>query len=584
MSCRTHGLSSLIATLHCAPRRRVRGQLLYIIINVALLLILAASSSDVNAAPIRVPDLSRCDLAVDESVGDTPPLTLRFNCCLPLPSASRILDFSFDKYPPIRQHVRRPAHTAKEDYIAKYNKAYQLMRALPDSDPRSLKVQADIHCAFCNGAYMQAGADGNVPLQVHFSWLFLPWHRWFLYFHERILGNLLGDPGFSLLYWNWDDQVNGGNMMPEMFARNGTALYDAKRNPDHLPPAIVRLSPANNSTDTSVVVNENLNAMYQSVVTASTAELFAGGAYRTGSDLTNSSVISATLGGSVENGVHNGIHYWTGNPAEQLLQDMGTFSTASRDPIFYAHHSNVDRLWDVWRFKLPGGPRKDHSDPDFLDTEFLFYDENANLVKVKVSDALDNAKLGVSYKTVRADDLWINYSPKAVTSGSAVFSALASGVSTIGATPSNGTIDLDLASMRLAAIVQRPIGETRPSKAEEVLVIQGLELTSRDSFISLVVFVNLPDAGPSTPTNSAEYVGTFNIVPSASQHRHLVTNVKFEIGDNLKRIGLQKDDRVVITIVLKSKPHETDSNLADAAHNLAIQQRISFKGLQITYE
>ncbi|KAI5081216.1 hypothetical protein GOP47_0004399 [Adiantum capillus-veneris] len=320
---------------------------------------------------------------------------------------------------------------------------------------------------------------------------------------------------------------------------------------------------------------------------------------------------------------------------------MGTFSTASRDPIFYAHHSNVDSLWDVWGFTLPGSPRKDHSDPDFLDTEFLFYDENANLVKVKVSDALDNAKLGVSYKTVwaddlwinyspkavtsgsavfsalasgvptigampsngtidldlasmrLADDLWINYSPKAVTSGSAVFSALASGVPTIGAMPSNGTIDLDLASMRLAAIVQRPIGETRPSKAEEVLVIQGLELTSRDSFISLVVFVNLPDAGPTTPTNSteyvgtfnsAEYVGTFNIVPSASQHRQLVTNVKFEIGDNLKRIGLQKDARIVITLVLKSKPHETDSNLADAAHNLAIQERISFKGLQITYE
>ncbi|MCO5575632.1 hypothetical protein L7F22_029434 [Adiantum nelumboides] len=188
----------------------------------------------------------------------------------------------------------------------------------------------------------------------------------------------------------------------------------------HLPPAIVRLSPAKNSTDVSVVVNENLNAMYQSVVTASAPELFAGGAYRTGSDLRSSTVIDAPLGGSVENGVHNGIHYWTGDPGQQLLQDMRNFSTAALDPIFYAHHSNVDRLWDVWRLILPTGPRRDHSDTDFLDTEFLFYDENANPVKVKVRDALNNAKLGITYKTVRVDDLWINYSPKPITSASAL--------------------------------------------------------------------------------------------------------------------------------------------------------------------
>ncbi|MCO5555007.1 hypothetical protein L7F22_008548 [Adiantum nelumboides] len=331
-----------------------------------------------------------------------------------------------------------------------------------------------------------------------------------------------------------------------------------------------------------MVVNENLNAMYQSVVTASTPELFAGGAYRTGSDLRGSTVIDAPLGGSVEEGVHNGIHYWTGDPGQQLLQDMGTFSTAARDPIFYAHHSNVDRLWDVWRLRLPSGPRQDHSDPDFLDTEFLFYDENENPVTVKVRDALDNAKLGVTYKTVQADDLWINYSPKPVTHASALPSALASGVPTIAAAPANGTINIDLASRRLTAIVRRPdTDETRPSKTEEVLVVQGLELT-RDTFVSLVVFVNLPDAGPSTPTSSAEYVGTFNIVPSASQHRHLFTNVKFEIGDNLKRIGLHKDDRIVITLVLKSLPIVVAGDQSTTA--TLNQRHISFQGLEIKYE
>ena len=70
------------------------------------------------------------------------------------------------------------------------------------------------------------------------------------------------------------------NVIPAMFAKNGSSLYDAKRNPSHLPPYLVRLSALSNTTNNSVVINENLNQMYQAMVTASTAELFMGKAYR----------------------------------------------------------------------------------------------------------------------------------------------------------------------------------------------------------------------------------------------------------------------------------------------------------------
>ncbi|MCO5602171.1 hypothetical protein L7F22_056299 [Adiantum nelumboides] len=119
-----------------------------------------------------------------------------------------------------------------------------------------------------------------------------------------------------------------------------------------------------------------------------------------GMDLTSSMVINAPLGGRLENGVHNDVHFWNGNPDLPLFQDMGTFTTVAKDPIFYGHHSNVDRLWDKWKSGLPGGRRVDHDDADFLNAEFYFYDETASLVKVTVRDALDNSKLGVSYPTV----------------------------------------------------------------------------------------------------------------------------------------------------------------------------------------
>ncbi|KAH6556294.1 hypothetical protein KP509_1Z189500 [Ceratopteris richardii] len=468
----------------------------------------------VHASPIQIPDLTKCQVASASSASG-PPVTLFFT--------GPIVDFSFEKYKPIRKHIRRPAHTASEEYIAKYMKAYELMRALPDTDPRSLQ------------SYLQAGVNGDIPLQVHFSWFFLPWHRWYLYFHERILASLIGDPRFSLLYWEWDDQVYGGNQIPEMYTRVNTSLYDEKRRVEVQPPTIVPLAastPANLSA--SIVINQNLNNMYQSVVTASTATLFMGGALRAGADLSNST-----------NGLHSAIHYYVGDPRTQLLQNMGNFGTAARDPIFYSHHSNVDRLWEVWRFNMPDGERFDHTDPDFLNAEFVFYDENANMVRVKVSDALDSEMLGVYYKKGRSDNLWINYSPTASTNESAIPVAVAAGVPFVGEEPLNGTITI---VTNFSAIVKRP-SEKKPSKKLEVLNIQGVQV-AREEFVALVAFVNIPWAGESTATNSAEYLGTFNIVPSADKSKHLNVNVKYEIGDNLKRIGINEEDEVVISLVV----------------------------------
>ncbi|KAH7373386.1 hypothetical protein KP509_17G053500 [Ceratopteris richardii] len=332
--------------------------------------------------------------------------------------------------------------------------------------------------------------------------------------------------------------------MPAMFLPNDSSLYDAKRNQANLPPTLVKLVPTITGND-SEIINQNLNAMYQDVVTNDKAELFMGGAYVTGTDLSNSTVLSAPLGGSIENGIHNAMHFWTGDPTQHLIQDMGTFTTASRDPIFYAHHSNVDRLWDKWRYGLPDGPRADHSEDDFLSAEFYFYDENASLVKVNVRDALDSSKLGYSYPDLAADELWINYSPPPVTSGSAVQAALASGVPGVGPYPQNGTISL---GSGLTAIVAAPGNQSKSSDEREVLVIQRLTVT-RDSFVAVLVLVNLPSANSSTVTSSAEYVGTYNII--AAPGKTLTANVKMEIGDNLQRIGIQNETEVVLTLAVK---------------------------------
>lgn len=53
-----------------------------------------------------------------------------------------------------------------------------------------------------------------------------------------------------------------------------------------------------------------------------------------------------TYGGYVEAGPHGAVHFWAGI---STLEDMGVAYSAGRDPLFFGHHGNLDRLWNVWR-------------------------------------------------------------------------------------------------------------------------------------------------------------------------------------------------------------------------------------------
>ena len=57
--------------------------------------------------------------------------------------------------------------------------------------------------------------------------------------------------------------------------------------------------------------------------------------------------------GLLENVPHGAVHTLVGNDFDefgQLLDAgwMGSFFTAGLDPIFWCHHANIDRLWEVW--------------------------------------------------------------------------------------------------------------------------------------------------------------------------------------------------------------------------------------------
>jgi hypothetical protein len=59
--------------------------------------------------------------------------------------------------------------------------------------------------------------------------------------------------------------------------------------------------------------------------------------------------------GTMETTVHDTVHGFVG-------KDMSSTSTSARDPIFWAHHANLDRIWLEWQAQW----KQDPSEPGFV--------------------------------------------------------------------------------------------------------------------------------------------------------------------------------------------------------------------------
>ncbi|XP_024520389.1 (+)-larreatricin hydroxylase, chloroplastic [Selaginella moellendorffii] len=446
--------------------------------------------------------------------------------------------------------VRPAAHLVDKDYIAKYNEAYAKMRALAPDDPRSLRQQANVHCAYCSYGYRQEGAPKQT-LQIHFNWLFLPWHRWYLYFHEKILGSLIGDPSFALPFWSWDQE--GGRYIPDMFRRE-TALCDAKRNTSHYEPTRVDLiySPGSDDKSDEQIREDNLSIMYNNVAKVKQPDAFFGHPIRYVHSHALPYILAAIYTcrkgsgskngpGGVERAPHNAVHIFGGSPYQPNFEDMGNFYSAGRDPLFYSHHGNVDRMWDVWRSL----GNKDFTDSDYLNTEFLFFDENQDLVRVKVKDSLNSEKmLKYKYQAMPDDKSWTAYEPKPLKqtpwSGSSYEYRL------VKASAENPKA-LEVGVEPVTITVDQPKG----SACDEILVLEGMEINMQ-SPISFNAFINLPEANKNTRVSCAEYVGTYSNVPhfmlGIGEHTETV-NTTFSIKANVEILGLKSADKLVVTLV-----------------------------------
>jgi tyrosinase len=169
-----------------------------------------------------------------------------------------------------------------------------------------------------------AGIHG-LPLPIsctHQSELFLPWHRAYLYLFEKALQDLV--PGVTLPWWDWSAE----------HAEGIPAIYSGRRAEGHKNPLFDspiqpggRAKPGQTRTTRAPGPPGALpEPGYVEQVLANPDFL--------------------TFQTQLE-GIHDGVHVWVGGT-------MGAIPTAAYDPLFYAHHCMIDRLWYLWQLRHPG--------------------------------------------------------------------------------------------------------------------------------------------------------------------------------------------------------------------------------------
>ena len=156
----------------------------------------------------------------------------------------------------------------------------------------------------------------RTPVQAR---LFLPWHRAYLWWLEQALQDLIA--GVALPYWDW--------------------AADAE-----IPPAYTRARVDNQANPLSAT------RMYVPTAQPALNRRTRRAPGRTpGTRLPAAAEIDdlltdtdwASFSDRVED-FHDQVHVWVGG-------DMSDIATAAFDPIFFAHHCQIDRLWYLWQVR-----------------------------------------------------------------------------------------------------------------------------------------------------------------------------------------------------------------------------------------
>lgn len=415
-----------------------------------------------------------------------------------------------------------------------YRKAITALLQLPPDNARNWYRIAFIHELDC----------------PHHNWWFLPWHRGYLGWFEQICRDASGDQNFALPYWDWtatpelpapfgDNSVLNPSNPPfigpladfqTQFTNPVATLYQgfnqnqlAQLQPRGLPDAtafvnqitgdfaaapFARQSDFGGSFPTTV----SIDTIHQAL-NATTFETFAS--------LPATSHQDGPGEGVLESQPHDNVHGAVGG-------FMGAFLSPV-DPLFYMHHSNIDRLWDVWTRKqqqinqptLPQGTGLQ----TWQNEPFLFYvDRQGNAMTQGA-----NATAG-NYATIGQFNY--NYTPG---SGEDVVTTAASPVAptfgVLSSTLTRNMVDFQQPTWGSASVPAGTAQTIGVRGGRQIVARIALELPPQHQGMKFNVLVNPPQGATSVGFRDPSFAGT---ISPFGMHRgaHMAAAVSFDVPLN----------------------------------------------------
>ena len=372
------------------------------------------------------------------------------------------------------------------DNVAKLRKAVEALSGRPVTDWSSWFNMAGIHMIGASDV-----AKANPPEAVSALYnqchsdesLFFVWHRAYVWSMERLMQDAISDTSFRLPYWDWYTNPE----LPEIFrsevladGKTGNVLYRANRN--------------NGVNKGNPIWNPRITAGFDSGAQNSDFERFQN---------------------RLNGGEHGNIHVAVGTQT-----NMGDTHTAARDPIFWLHHANIDRLLPVW-LRIDAGRKARTNYPNWLATKYRFPAPGGGLQTPTVDDMALNGMeaLGYSYEDTSSPKVSAPATPlKPVRSAGSL-------------SPSNGKATMKIAEKQsvkigAGATVSLTLSDGDHTKMQSMaseaktddgftsvmIVLEGIKLDKpAPDVLGYDVYLNLPDKAPDSSKFDQHYLGPISL-------------------------------------------------------------------------
>lgn len=464
--------------------------------------------------PERIPELKNLGFDIGSAL---PPLTVG-----PVGRSGSICENCFDREPniipcilwkwcgefPLRRriHVRKNISKLTPAEINTLRRGVDVMKRRDPADPTSWWYQAKMHA-------VDSGTAAALQDQCqHRQFLFFSWHRMYLYYFERILRKASGDPQFAQPYWNYTDDTAQA-AIPEPYRlpadETSNALYNGSRQQIYndgtpLPAADVSYTSAWNQTSFTTTLQ---------------------GVPSFGGRTVTSSMhfpIPSPGSGEIERSPHNNVH-------NDISGDMAS-GESPRDPVFWLHHANIDRLWKRW-LQLGGGRTNPIDDSFWMTHVFTFFDENGAQVNLTGAQILNTvAQLDYRYD----DDPFVFWpvatqiltafptvSPEAQKMAAANTSAapqpLASTKRLVRLTDSR--VD---ATVKLPEVGRTSLAQALQSDSARDRIVLQLNDIRFDAPVGMtyLLFLNVPSDATNLDSNHSHYIGTLGFFGQHGREGH----------------------------------------------------------------